>query len=143
MKVEQKEKIILVNKYIAKDGKEFDSKKDCIKYEKGLELNNDKLFKSIINDVYNFWDNERSYLIYLSKKEDLDSIKYYYDTEYIIEDFEKYGKGWYMIKKEYTIDSYWYCLYNIENYTKDIEFQFNEWKSLIEKKINEKTSEMT
>lgn len=48
-----------------------------------------------------------------------------------------------MIKKEYTIDSYWYYLYNIENYTKDIEFQFNEWRSLIENRINEKNSEMT
>ena len=143
MKIKQIEKIILVNKYIAEDGKEFDSKKDCIKYEKELELNNNALFKSIVKGVYDFWDNRDSALIYLSKKEDLDSIKYYYDTEYIIEDFEKYGKGWYMIKKEYTIDSYWYYLYNIENYTKDIEFQFNEWKSLIEKKINEKISEMT
>lgn len=143
MKVEQVEKVILVNKYIAKDGKEFDSKKDCIKYERELELNNNELFKSIIKGVYDFWDNRDSNLIYLSKKEDLDSIKYYYDTEYIIEDFEKYGKGWYIFYKEDTLDSYWYYLYNIENYKRDIRFQFNEWESMIDKRIKEKTSEMT
>lgn len=138
MKVEQREKIILTNKYIAEDGKEFNNKKDCIMYEKKL-----KLGIGIIPDIYDFWDNETAKLIYISREEDIDNLKEYYDTDCIIEDFMKYGKGWYMIKKEYTLDSYWYYLYNIENYTKDIEFQFNEWKSLIEKKINKKVSEMT
>ena len=143
MKIEQREKVTLVNKYIAKDGKEFDSKKDCIKYEKELELNNDKLFKSIIKGVYNFWDNRCGDLIYVSKEKNIESIKYYYDIEHIIEDFRKYGKGWYIFYKEYSIDSYWYYLYNIENYKRDIRFQFNEWESMIDKKIKEKTSEMT
>lgn len=83
----------MVNKYVAEDGKEFDSKKDCIKYEKELKLNNEELFKSIIKGVYDFWDNRDSALICLSKKEDLDSIKYYYDIEYIIEDFKNMEKG--------------------------------------------------
>lgn len=138
MKVEQREKIILTNKYIAEDGKEFNNKKDCIMYEKKL-----KLSISIIPDIYDFWDNETAKLIYISEEEDIDNLREYYDTDCIIEDFIEYGKGWYMIKKECTLDSCRYYLYNIENYTKDIEFQFNEWKSLIEKKINERVSEMT
>lgn len=142
MKVEQRKKVILVNKYIAEDGKEFDSKKDCTMYEKELDGSN-LLFRSIISDVYDFWDDENAKLIYISQKKDIDNLGEYYNTEHIIDDFMEYGKGWYMIKKEYTLDSCWYYLYSIENYTKDIEFQFNEWKSLINKKIKEKTFEMT
>lgn len=143
MKIEQKEKIILTNKYIAEDGKEFDSKKDCIKYENKIKYGESSVMKSLIDSIYTFWENERCNLVYISDRNDYEIFKSQDKEHCWEEDFEKYGKGWYLYVVDDFGDGPRNQLYNLNHYTEEIKNNFDMWKLMIDKKIKEKTFEMT
>lgn len=140
MKKEKREETILVDKYIAEDGKMFDNEEDCVKYEKEQS----HVLKSIKHINY-FWDNKYAKLVYLSNKEDFNNFTNLDDSHFWDENFSDHGSGWYIYlpaekNSPYTTPN---CLFNLVNHVKYIEFIFEEWKSKIEEKIGKKLNDLT
>lgn len=143
MKVIKEEKYIPAKtytetKYIASDGREFFNEKDCIRHEEHLEVLKHPVFATSI-ETYTYDSEYDAKLYYISSEEDYDfliantGIALYKDS-----DFEQYGVGWYLL---YAIDMgdypSHYRFVNYDNYVKEAEANFENWKSNNKKKMQQ------
>lgn len=143
MKVIKEEKYIPAKtytetKYIASDGREFFNEKDCIRHEEHLEVLKHPVYATSI-ETCTYYDGDYAKLYYISCEEDYDfliatqGVGLYFDS-----DFEQYGAGWYL---RYEIDMGDYpshaYLWNYDNYVKEAETTFENWKSNNKKKMQQ------
>ena len=126
--------------YIASDGREFRSEKQCNDWEKWLKLQEEYVFKTCVKDVWTRDDkaallyhirNQEDYELLMSNFKDSQRAQINADGEWT-----KYGPGWYMY---FTIDGGdgpdLYYLWNWNNYLKETEEEFNKWKAELELKM--------
>lgn len=126
--------------YIASDGREFRSEKQCQEWEQWLKLQEHPVFKTCITGVrtrddepavlYNI-RNEEDYQVLMSSFRE--SQRHQIETD---NHWGKYGPGWYM---------YFYCdggdgpdlyyMWNWNSYLQETEEEFNKWKIDLETKM--------
>lgn len=142
MKVVKEEKHIPAKtytetKYVASDGREFLSEKDCARYEKHLEIQKHPVYANSIETCT--YDGEYcAKLYYISGQEDYEFL---IETQSGISrnsDFDTYGAGWYIFWEVDMGDYPSYPhLFNYEAYVKEAETNFEEWKSNNQKRMQQ------
>lgn len=128
--------------YIASDGREFLSEKQCKKWEKWLSLQEEYVFKTCVTDVHTRDDEAAilyhirdavDYQILMSSFTESQKVQLSHDRQW-----ENYGPGWYMY---FTVDGGdgpdLYYLWNWNNYLKETEEEFNKWKDELNEKMRE------
>lgn len=139
-KVEIPAKVYTEKVYVAEDGKEFDNKDACERYEYLIKVNKHPVFKSAI-ETSTYPDFYFANLYYISSKDDYEffvNVKGFPSgSPYFKSDYMKYGNGWYIY---YVLDGGDYAdeyfLLNLNNYITEVEKEFNEWKEEINGKIS-------
>lgn len=126
-----------VTKYVASDGKEFSTQRDCERYEKQLEIMKHPVIASRIDGLYTFDYEYPATLYYISSEEDYSFLTTCWLCSSRTEtDFYKYGPGWYLF---YSIDggdsADSYHFFNYDQYEKKVEEQWMKWKTAIRLKI--------
>lgn len=143
MKVIEKEcyipaKTYIDKTYVALDGKVFSQESDCLRYEKQLEIDKHRVFASAINNAYLFDEGYGAILYYFSDQED---YNFFVETKnipkiYFHSDFNEHGVGWYLFWCEdggdYADD---YYLKNYDAYEKEIDSDWEEYKSDMRKRM--------
>ena len=126
--------------YIASDGREFRSEKQCNDWEKWLKLQEEYVFKTCVKDVWTR-DDEAALLYHIRNQEDYELLMSNFKDSQRAQinadgEWTKYGPGWYMY---FTIDGGdgpdLYYLWNWNNYLKETEEEFNKWKAELELKM--------
>lgn len=118
-------------KYIASDGEEFATEKECLNYEDHIRTMQHPVFKSRVEHLSVFPDGTPATLYYLRDESDfVYLVQKLYIGHNLVHDFNKRGRGWYIYYTtdggDYSPDTHW--LYNYFAYEDEIEKDFEDWK---------------
>ena len=127
MKVNKEKKVIeqVITTYIADNGKEFKTEKECVDYEQLLlrkELENRLNSIKQANCIPPVADSDHDYVwFYITKQEDIDTIESYYNSISSYNDVEidiKHFPSWYGIEE--GCDSEAWVLGTLEEYKTNV-----------------------
>ena len=128
--------------YVAFDGKEFNSKRECEYYEFKEKINSYFIYQTEISSS-EFYESQVGSLFYLRNEDDYNflleskGIKKNYGYRYCLTtDFNVFGPGWYLCYCEVGADSYYILNYQyyLEELKKDLkEYEENNYAKMMEK----------
>lgn len=123
--------------FIASDGKVFENRDECVKYEKDLQNHSNSIAAAIFEcrkSTYDWYDDHSATLCLLISNAD-----YEYLMEHTLhgdaeqDDFKNFGPGFYlMIIDDYGDSRPTYRLHNIDYYVHLLETEYSVWKQEIE-----------
>ena len=150
MKIEQEEVIIPEQrevrlKYIADDGKCFNSEKTCREYEARMEIENNPIFKSRIE--VKTVSGASAILFYITAASDIQWLRdngCITKNNFTVNDWPTNGEGWYLYWQIYNSEKHVAFSYfrHIHSYMRSIEEKYREWGDMITMAIFNKTEEM-
>ena len=125
--------------FIADDGQEFYTEKDCLLHERNCEIQAHPVFKTCVTGCCTFDECYGMVLYHLRNDEDHEFLlSTFTDRQKIhfADEYEKYGPGWYMYYSEsgdyiYDISN----LRNFEHYLEETRDDFNKWEDDIIEKL--------
>lgn len=127
--------------FIANDGTEFYTEKDCLSHERNCEIQAHPVFKTCVTGCCTFDEYYGIILYHLGNDEDHEFLlSTFTDRQKIhfADEYEKFGPGWYMYYSEsgdyiYEIN----YLKNFQHYLEETKDDFNKWEDAIIEKMRE------
>jgi hypothetical protein len=116
----QPERVVTHYRWVAFDGKEFNSKLACERYEKRLQVEQHPVFASKIHYVPIDMEGHYGALYNLTSQEDYDFFKQNVGVlRWYLDEWDQYGPGWYLHYCENGGDVDYDCLYHYDEFEQE------------------------